>query len=137
MGTGTVDINGEFLAAAGGVLGTLGFGARYLIERVSRRQTALETKQENDRTRAEAERVRHELKVEQERIRWEKLMQDQIVEMRREIRVQERQIDNLTLISDAYLRHISALEALMRAAGIQIPHLILPQITISDEGDDR
>ncbi len=126
----------EIVAAIVAVGGLGGGGMKFLFDRVSKRQTALEAKQEAERTRLEAERVRHELRIEQERQRWEAVMQAQISEMRREIRLQEREIGHLRMISDAYLRHIAALEGLMRAAGIQIPLLVLPTMPlITDEGD--
>ncbi|WP_192843462.1 peptidoglycan-binding domain-containing protein [Aureimonas sp. N4] len=53
-------------------------------------------------------------------------MHDNINEMRRELRHQEHEIHYLRMVSDAYLRHIAALESLMRTAGIQIPALVLP-----------
>ena len=122
------------VVAVGGVLGATG---KYLLDRVSKRQTDLETRQENERTRLEAERVRHEIKVETERLRWEKVMQEQIAEMRREIRLQDHEIGFLRQISDAYLRHILALEQLMRAAGIQIPELVLPRYAAPPMDDEE
>lgn len=108
-------------------LGTLFGGAlKYLLDRVSKRQEALERAQDEERTRQEAQRILHETRIEQERIRWESVMHDNIAEMRREIRHQEHEIHYLRTVSDAYLRHIAALEGLMRAAGIQIPALVLP-----------
>ena len=125
----------EIVAALVAVGGLTGTGMKFLFDRVSSRQTKLESKQEAERTRLEAERVRHELRIEQERLRWEKVMQDQLLELRREIRMQEHEIGSLRLLADAYLRHIAALEGLMRAAGITIPILVLPEYrpAITDE----
>ncbi|GGD28612.1 hypothetical protein [Aureimonas glaciei] len=96
-----------------------------MLDRVSGKQANLERRQEDDRTRLEAERVRHELKVDTERIRWERVMQDQLSALRTEVRNQDQQLEYLRTIS-GYMRHIAALEGLIRAAGIQIPALVIP-----------
>ena len=108
-------LTAELILAYVALLGALGGGMKYVLARMDR-----------ERTRVEAERVRHELKVETERLRWEELMENQIRELRREIRLQEHEIGYLRVVSDAYLRHIAALEGLMKASGITIPELKLP-----------
>jgi hypothetical protein len=112
------------IVALGGLFGA---ALRDLLDRVSKKQADLERRQEDDRTRLEAERVRHELKVDTERIRWERVMQDQLNALRTEVRNQDQQLEYLRTISGAYMRHIAALEGLMRAAGIQIPVLVIPR----------
>ncbi len=115
------------IVAAIVALGTLfGGSLKYLLDRVSRRQEALERAQDEERTRQEAERIRHEVKVETERLRWEQVMNDQLSELRREVRQQDHQISDLRTLADAYLRHIMALEGLMRSQGIQIPQFVMP-----------
>lgn len=130
----------EIVAAVTAIGGMCGLSVKYLVDRVSARQTALEKRQADEKIQRDAERAHHELKVEQERIRWEAVMTDRMSEMRREIRLQEHEISYLRVVSDAYLRHIAALEGLMRAAGISIPVLHVPEyrpVAIDDDGDDR
>lgn len=137
----------EIVAAIVAVGGLTGGGLKFVSDRLTarqtrienrqaERQTALEKKQEEERTRLEAERVRHELKIEQERLRWERVMQDQLFELRREIRLQEHEIGYLRTVGQAYLRHIAALEGLMRAANINIPVLDIPAYKPPIFGDD-
>ncbi|WP_279483994.1 hypothetical protein [Aureimonas sp. SK2] len=82
------------------------------------------------------ERVRHELKIEQERLIWERVMQDQLFELRRELRLQEHEIGHLRTVGQAYLRHITLLEGLMRAANINIPILQMPEYRPPVFGED-
>lgn len=63
-------------------------------------------------------------------------MQDQLFELRREIRLQEHEIGYLRLVGQAYLRHIAALEGLMRAANIGIPDLDIPAYRPPMFGED-
>lgn len=144
----TMEYIAGIIVALVAVLGTLGAGIKFVVIRMDRKQRlveerqaakqkALEDRQTAEQTRLEAERVRHELKIEQERIRWEALMEDRIKELRREIRLQEHEIGYLRVVSDAYLRHIAALEGLMRSKGIEIPELKLPTYSPLEEPEDQ
>lgn len=115
----------EMILAIVALLGCLGGGGKFVISRL-----------EHQRTQLEAERIRYELRIENERIKHEASVAERIAEMRREITHQDREIADLRVMSDAYLRHIAALEALMRAAGIQIPELRLPILRAAIEIDD-
>ena len=138
----------ELILAYVSLLGALGAGIRFVVVRLdakqkaaeeaqAAKQKAAEERQEAERTRLEAERVRHELKLEQERLRWEQLMSDQLLALRREIKLQEHEVSHLRDMSGAYLRHILILEGLMRAAGIEIPELKLPIYKPLEEPEDQ
>ncbi|MCC4298457.1 hypothetical protein [Aurantimonas coralicida] len=118
-------ISAEMVVALTGTIGVLGAGCKFAWNAIAK-------KIRDSEVRLEAERVRHELKIETERLKYEAVVADQIREMRKEMSQQEREINYLRRVSDAYLRHISVLEQLMRQAGIEIPILDLPDFPSSD-----
>ena len=114
-------LTAELILAYVAMLGCIGGGIRFLLVRM-----------DAERTKIEAERVRHELKIDTERLKHESLVADQIAEMRRELAAQEREIVGLRRTADAYIRHVAILHHLMREAGIAIPALVLPEAVIVD-----
>lgn len=128
----------EMVVALTGTMGAVGAGFKFAWNSIAKRirdsETRLDAERRQSELKIEAERIQHELKIENERLRYEAVIADQIKEMRRELSLQEREITYLRRVSDAYLRHIAVLEQLMRRAGIEIPHLDLPEYP-SGDGD--